>query len=172
MIVNKYYILIAEGITDCSFLEAVLEKYLAFKPFQNVRELPLLFSEMIGKYPTISGSLQRQDSPTFFYRNNIGIAIKQAGGCSKIPAQIGLLAELIDKQEAYESFGGFLIFCDTDLHTKNEIEKEFIQKFQADNISYEKGHIRLYEKEIICKLYLFPSSGTGAFLQCFKNCRP
>ena len=112
MIVNKYYILIAEGITDCSFLEAVLEKYLAFKPFQNVRELPLLFSEMIGKYPTISGSLQRQDSPTFFYRNNIGIAIKQAGGCSKIPAQIGLLAELIDKQEVYESFGGFLIWGD------------------------------------------------------------
>lgn len=170
MIVNKYYILIAEGITDCSFLEAVLEKYLGFEPFHNVRELPLLFSEMVGKYPTISGSLQRQDSPTFYYKDSIGIAIKQAGGCSKIPAKISLLTELIDKQEAYESFGGFLIFCDTDLHTKNEIEKEFIQKFQADNISYEKGHIKLYEKEIICKLYLFPSSGTGAIEKLLLEC--
>lgn len=86
MIVSKQYILIAEGITDCSFLEAVLEKYLGFSQYQNVNELPLLFQEMIGKYPAATGELQRQDSPTFFHKNGIGVAIKQAGGCSKIPA--------------------------------------------------------------------------------------
>ncbi len=30
MTINKYYILIAEGITDCSILEAMLEKYFGF----------------------------------------------------------------------------------------------------------------------------------------------
>ncbi|MEY8338823.1 AAA family ATPase [Lachnospiraceae bacterium 62-35] len=39
----------AEGITDCSFLEAVLEKYLGFIQYQNAKELPLFFEQMIGK---------------------------------------------------------------------------------------------------------------------------
>lgn len=30
MNVEKYYVLIAEGITDCSLLEAILEKYLGY----------------------------------------------------------------------------------------------------------------------------------------------
>ena len=34
MMAEKYYILVAEGITDCSFLEAVLERYLGYKQYQ------------------------------------------------------------------------------------------------------------------------------------------
>lgn len=76
---------------------------------------------MIGKYPATTGALQRQDSPVFFYKDSIGIAVKQAGGCSKIPVKISLLVEIIDKLDAYDEFGGFLVFCDTDLQTQEMI---------------------------------------------------
>lgn len=66
---KKYYILVAEGIADCSFLEAILEKYIGYRQYQNVKELPPLFFEMIGQYPTSAGNLQRQDSPTFFIKS-------------------------------------------------------------------------------------------------------
>ena len=40
MKMEKYYILVSEGVTDCSFLEAVLEKMLHYLPCRNVRDLP------------------------------------------------------------------------------------------------------------------------------------
>ena len=52
---EKYYILIAEGITDCSLLEAVLEKYLQFETYDNIKDLPQVFQKMIGKYPAKTG---------------------------------------------------------------------------------------------------------------------
>lgn len=97
MSVIRFYVLVAEGVTDCSFLEAILEKYLGFVQYENIKELPPLFFEMIGTYPLATGELRRQDSPTFYYRNEIGIAVKQAGGCSQIPVKVGLLANIIDK---------------------------------------------------------------------------
>ena len=72
---GKYYVLIAEGITDSSLLEAVLEKYLCYTQYEKVDHLPELFKEMIGKYPTGKGELKRQDSPTFYYKNNVGVAV-------------------------------------------------------------------------------------------------
>ena len=57
---RKYYIMVTEGVTDCSLIEAVLEKYLGYNPYQNVRELPSLFEAMIGIYPMRSGELKRQ----------------------------------------------------------------------------------------------------------------
>lgn len=170
MIANKQYILIAEGITDCSLLESILEKYLGFVQYKNVNELPLLFQEMIGKYPAATGELQRQDSPTFFYKDTIGVAVKQAGGCSKIPDKISLLAELIDKLESYDTFGGFLAFCDTDLDTKEEIKSDFSKKFNANEIPFEDGYIEVWGNQVICKLYLFPQSGVGAVEKLLLEC--
>lgn len=167
---NKQYILIAEGLTDCSFLEAILEKYFGFVQYQNVRELPSLFQEMIGKYPAATGELQRQDSPTFFHRGNIGIAVKQAGGCSKIPDKISLLVELIDKLELYDIFGGFLVFCDTDLNTKEKIKENFSRKFQENEILFENDHIEVWGNQVICKSYLFPTSGVGAIEKLLLDC--
>lgn len=37
---KKLYILVAEGVTDCSLLEAVLEKYLGFVQYKNIKDLP------------------------------------------------------------------------------------------------------------------------------------
>lgn len=170
MMIEKYYILVAEGVTDCSFLEAVLEKYLGFKQYQNVGELPLLFSEMVGQYPASSGKLQRQDSPTFFYRDHIGIAVKQAGGCSNIPAKVSLLAALVDKLEAYDNFGGFLVFSDTDLNTKDEIISDFTKKFLENDVILENGYMKAYDRKIACKLYLFPMSGCGAVEKLLLQC--
>lgn len=112
--IDKFYILIAEGITDCSLLEAMLEKYMQFKPYQNVIDLPVVFEKMIGQYPALTGELRKKDSPTFYHKDNIAIAVKQAGGCSKIVTQASLLTEIIDQLDAYEQFGGFLLFGDTD----------------------------------------------------------
>ena len=38
MNVNKYYILVAEGITDCSLLEAIIEKYMGYKAYEKVAD--------------------------------------------------------------------------------------------------------------------------------------
>lgn len=167
---NKHYILIAEGITDCSLLEAVLERYFGFIQYQNIRELPELFTDMIGIYPASTGGLQRQDSPTFYYKDTIGVAIKQAGGCSKIPLKISLLIELIDKLNLYDTFGGFLVFCDTDLNTKEEIKEEFIKKFRENEILFENDCLKFCENQIPCKLHLFPATGTGAIEKLLLEC--
>ncbi len=50
MNIEKYYFIIAEGVTDCSLLEAILEKYMQYELFSNMKELPELFRKMIGKY--------------------------------------------------------------------------------------------------------------------------
>lgn len=170
MIENKQYILIAEGITDCSLLEAFLEKYFGFTQYKNLKELPSLFKEMIGKYPAATGELQRQDSPTFFHKNSIEVAVKQAGGCSKIPDKISLLVELVDKLESYDTFGGFLVFCDTDLNTKEDIKNDFLKKFQANDIQFANNHLDIQGNLVICKVYLFPTSGVGAIEKLLLEC--
>lgn len=170
MNINKYYILVTEGITDGSLIEAILEKYFGFVQFQNVGDLPDLFREMIGIYPAATGTLQRQDSPTFFYKNTIGVAVKQAGGRSKIPVKISLLTELIDKLEVYDEFGGFLVFCDSDLNTAAEIRADFVKKFRKDEIVFENDYIKSGMHQLICKLYLFPENGAGAIEKLLLDC--
>lgn len=167
---EKYYILIAEGVTDCSLLEAMLEKCLGFVQYQKVSQLPVLFKEMIGKYPAATGELQRQDSPVFFHKNFVGVAVKQAGGCDKIPAKISALTELIDKLEVWDTFGGFLIFSDTDLKTREEIREDFARKFRMDGIEFINDYLRLGENQMACKLYLFPTSGVGAVEKLLLAC--
>ena len=46
---EKYLILVSEGITDCSLLEVLLEKFLNFWPYHNLKELPEIFKQMIGQ---------------------------------------------------------------------------------------------------------------------------
>lgn len=94
---EKLYVIIAEGITDCSLLEAILEKYMQYVPYDNKNNLPEAFRKMVGNYPMEDGQLKRGDSPTFFHKENISIAIKQAGGCSKIARPAALLTEIIDQ---------------------------------------------------------------------------
>lgn len=169
--INKYYILVTEGITDCSLLEAVLEKYMGYKPFETVKEIPDLFKTMIGRYPAGSGELKRQDSPTFFYNGNIGIAIKQANGYSQIPSKISALMEYIDKSDAYEEFQGFLSFCDTDLKTHEEIREIFIGQFKKNEIDFNEGYLKTSENNLVkCDSYFFPSTGEGAVEKLLLEC--
>lgn len=112
MNIKKYYILIAEGVTDCSLLEAVLEQYLQFSSFAKVDELPEIFKNMIGIYPSGLGELKRTDSPMFYYKDVIGIAVKQANGCNNLAAKASALIEIIDQLDVYDQFGGFLLFGD------------------------------------------------------------
>lgn len=170
MNVNKYYILVTEGVTDCSLLEAIMEKYMGYKAYEMVKDLPQLFKQMIGKYPTVTGELKRQDSPTFYYKDNIGIAIKQANGYSQIPDKIGALIENIDKLDIYEEFAGFLIFCDTDLKTKDETFEIFTKRFEENNIKYENNSLTVYGNDINCWMYLFPSDGEGAVEKLLLDC--
>ena len=170
MNIDKYYILIAEGVTDCSLLEAILEKYLHYSPYENAGDLPPLFAEMIGIYPTSTGELKRQDSPTFYHKNNIGIAIKQANGYSNIPQKVCLLTENIDKLELYENFGGFLIFCDTDLKTKEEIINIFSNEFKEHEIPFDNDTLFVYNNHVPCKIYLFPHNENGAIEKLLLEC--
>lgn len=170
MSINKYYILVTEGVTDCSLLEAIFEKYIGYEPFAYVKDLPPLFKEMIGQYPTSSGELKRQDSPTFYYKNDIAIAIKQANGCSEIPNRISMLIEYIEKLELYDMFAGFLIFCDTDLKNKREIENIFAQRFAEKEVEYKDNKLTAYGRDIKCNLYLFPNDGEGAIEKLLLDC--
>lgn len=170
MNIDKYYILVTEGITDCSLLEAMFEKYMGYSSFEKVKDLPQLFQDMIGTYPTITGELKRQDSPTFYFRDNIGIAIKQANGYSQIPQKISMLIENIDKLDLYDKFAGFLIFCDTDLKSKEEITDIFVNKFKENEVKYENNYLQIYDNQIKCNMYLFPNDGQGAVEKLLLDC--
>ena len=170
MKMEKYYILVSEGVTDCSFLEAVLEKMLHYLPCRNVKDLPLFFREMIGQYPAVSGELKRQDSPVFYHKDKIGIAVKQANGCDNIPLKVGALAYLIDKLDVYEDFGGFIIFCDTDLKTKDEIKDSFARKWKENDIGFHDECLIIYGHAMPCYIHFFPSDGIGAVEKLLLEC--
>lgn len=166
----KCYILVSEGVTDCSFLETMIEKFLEFKPYNNIRELPEIFRQMIGQYPAMSGELMRQDSPTFYYKDNICIAVKQANGYSNIPQKISALIEILDKEDFYQQFGGFLIFCDTDMKSRKETEEFFKKAFEENDITYKSSSLKAYDHIISCKIHLFPENGSGAVEKLLLDC--
>lgn len=167
---DKCYILISEGITDCSLLEVIIEKFLCFKPYDNVKSLPDIFKQMIGRYPTLSGDLKRQDSPTFYFKDNIRIAIKQANGYSNIPQRVSSLIEIIEKEDFYEQFGGFLIFCDTDLKTREETKDIFTKVFAENDVQYSNDKLEVYNHTIPCSIHLFPENGNGAVEKLLLEC--
>ena len=167
---KRYYILIAEGVTDCSLLEAILEKYLSYNQFENLNELPKLFQEMIGKYPTGTGALKRQDSPAFYHKDEIAVAVKMAGGCSNLAKKAGSLIEVINKLDEYEHFGGFLLFCDTDTENAESIQQKLIEEFEKEEFVYENNMIKAYEYDVVCKLYLFPMNGCGGIEKLLLEC--
>lgn len=80
------------------------------------------------------------------------------------------MAELIDKLEVYDDFGGFLVFSDTDLSTKHEIISDFTKKFLENDIIFEDECIKVYDRWIGCKLYFFPMSGCGAVEKLLLEC--
>lgn len=168
--IEKYYILIAEGITDCSLLEAILEKYLQYKAYGNVKELPLLFQEMIGHYPTVTGELRRQDSPVFYHKDKIAIAVKQAGGCTKLATQASSLVEIVDQLDSYDTFGGFLLFCDTDTENIETIQKRVTEVFCQEGFEYADNVLSVYGRQVLCKLHLFPTEGCGAIEKLLLEC--
>lgn len=170
MNISKYYILIAEGITDCSLLEAMLEKFMGFIPYNNKKELPLLFQEMIGNYQTASGELKRQDSPTFYHNDEIAVAVKQTNGHTNIPSIVDMLTNTVEKCDAYDNFGGFLIFCDADLLGREKIKNKFQDLFEKLDIIYENELLTIYNHEICMKLYVFPNNGNGAVEKLLLEC--
>ena len=164
MNIKKYYILIAEGVTDCSLLEAVLEQYLQFSSFAKVDELPEIFKNMIGIYPSGLGELKRTDSPMFYYKDVIGIAVKQANGCNNLAAKASALIEIIDQLDVYDQFGGFLLFGDTDEKTEDEIKTLLTRTFKERDFDYTGDVIKAYGHELL------PSSGRGAIEKVLLKC--
>lgn len=170
MNVGKYYVLIAEGITDCSLLEAILEKYLDYTQYEKLDPLPELFKEMIGKYPTGTGELKRQDSPTFYYKNNVSVAVKMAGGCSKLAKRVSSIIEIIEIQDEYKNFGGFLLFADTDKEDAAHISKNLKDELKKEGFIYQDNMVNAYEHKLRCKLHLFPTNGCGAIEKLLLEC--
>lgn len=170
MNVEKYYVLIAEGITDCSLLEAILEKYLGYTQYEKVDHLPELFKDMIGKYPTGKGELKRQDSPTFYYKNNVGVAVKMAGGCSNLAKKVSSIIAIIDIRDEYKNFGGFLLFADTDKEDAAHISKKLKDELKEEYFIYQDNMVKAYEHKLCCKLHLFPTNGCGAIEKLLLEC--
>lgn len=170
MNVEKYYVLIAEGITDCSLLEAILEKYLGYTQYEKVDHLPELFKDMIGKYPTGTGELKRQDSPTFYYKNNVGVAVKMAGGCSNLAKKVSSIIAIIDIRDEYKNFGGFLVFADTDTEDADHISEKLKDELEKDDLIYQDNMVIAYDHKLSCKLHLFPTNGCGAIEKLLLEC--
>lgn len=63
-----------------------------------------------------------------------------------------------------------MIFCDTDLHTKEEIREEFKKKFLKNDILFDGKTLKFYEYQMQCKLYLFPSHDVGAIEKLLLEC--
>lgn len=170
MNIEKYYFIIAEGVTDCSLLEAILEKYMQYELFSNMKELPELFRKMIGKYPTEKGELKRTDSPVFYYKGSIGIVVKQANGCMNIASKVCAIIEVIDQLGIYDQIGGFILFEDTDERSKNEIKEKLQSELIKNGMEYTEEGIDAYNHLLNCKLYVFPNKGTGAIEKLLLEC--
>lgn len=167
---ERYLILVSEGVTDCSLLEVLLEKFLDFLPYHNLKDLPEIFRQMVGKYPNVNGGLNRQDSPTFYHNDQVSVAVKQANGYSNIPKKIAGLIEVLEKEDLYAGFGGFLIFCDTDLKSKEEMIEIFRKAFLENDVLYENDALNVNDHTISCKLHLFPEHGNGAVEKLLLDC--
>lgn len=164
------YIIICEGITDCSIVEAIIEKSLEYKSYKSIKELPILFSQMIQPYPNELGELQKKDSPVFYYKENICIAVKQANGYTNIPKLISAYLEIISKEDLYDVFGGFLVICDTDTKSREELEKYYRESLESYDISYDNEIIEYEKEDIRCKIHFIPQEGQGAVEKLLLEC--
>lgn len=110
---------------------------------------PELFKDMIGKYPTGKGELKRQDSPTFYYKNNVGVAVKMAGGCSNLAKKVSSIIAIIDIRDEYKNFGGFLLFADTDKEDAAHISKKLKDELKEEHFIYQDNMVKAYGKFIV-----------------------
>lgn len=84
----------------------------------------------------MTGELRRQDSPVFYHKDKIAIAVKQAGGCTKLTTQASSLVEIVDQLDSYDTFEGFLLFCDTDTENIETIQKRVTEVFCQEGFEY------------------------------------
>ncbi len=166
----KYYIIVAEGVTDTSTVEAILEKALRYKNYKKYDDLPLIFKQMVGKYPNHLGELEMKGSPTFYNCKLFNIAVKQANGCNNISNTICNLLEVISKEDNFSDFSGFLVITDTDKKSKEELMDQYTKYFKDNNISLSNGELIYDEYNIPCLFHFIPKNGTGAIESLLLEC--
>ncbi|QNU67913.1 hypothetical protein EHE19_005555 [Ruminiclostridium herbifermentans] len=166
----KYYIIVTEGFTDCATVESILEKFLGYTLYFKYNDLPNIFQRMVGKYPNEIGELQKKDSPSFYYKNNINLAVKQANGCSKIAKTVSNLLEILSISEILQDFKGFIIITDTDTKNKSELISYFRKEFANNNISLNGETITYENNEVQCYMNFIPQEGQGAIEKLLLDC--
>ena len=169
----NYYIIIVEGRTDSSLIEAILNKEFSFKWYEKKSEMPEIFKRMIGQYPVGGESLRFEGSPTFFHKNqDIGVAVKISSGIKKIPDTIdGLMAVAGD----YVDFKGFIIITDTDINSHDKIVNDFSKQCNSSGLGLVVSGNKIINAdgcETDFSLYNIPQTSYGAveklILECVK----
>lgn len=164
----RNYIVIVEGVTDSGVVEAILEKGLHFKPYQNTSQLNDLLKQMIGNYPTQTGELKRTNSPMFYTKDDINVAIKLSNGCTNIPKDIANLLELILINE--DEFNGFLIITDTDKKSRESLMHEYKLSLKDKDIELSENVIIYDNNKYICDFLFVPSYEQGAIEKILLQC--
>lgn len=166
----EYYIIVTEGFTDCATVESILEKFLGYSSFLRYDDLPNIFKRMVGKYPNDAGNLEKKDSPNFYYKNNINLAVKQANGSSKIADIVSYLLNIISLTEMFSYFKGFIIITDTDTKNKSQLISYFRKDFAKNNICLNDETITYENNEVQCYMHFIPQEGQGAIENLLLKC--
>ena len=165
------YVLIAEGYTDCALLEAILEKCMSFKKYDNINEMPELFRKLVGSYPNESGEMIRQDMPHFYHYENKSVVVKVAGGATKIASKVEEVLQALALCEEEEHFAGFLTFTDADNHSQEKIIKTLQENYALSEMQLcpEIDKVIFEQMEYNHSLYIYPSDGYGAVEKILLN---
>lgn len=106
----------------------------------------------------------------FKYKNNVGVAVKMAGGCSNLAKKVSSIIAIIDIRDEYKNFGGFLLFADTDKEDAAHISKKLKDELKEEYFIYQDNMVKAYEHKLCCKLHLFPTNGCGAIEKLLLEC--
>lgn len=164
------YAIIVEGRTDSALIEAILEVVWGYKLYENVNDLPDIFKDLVGRYPTPKSLDNKQNSlrpngfPIFYHSEDSEIVIKIANGNNKIFSTIRDTLEVIMAKSEDNNFGGFIVITDKDKYTEDEIRAAFKKKLQENKLSWNLDNNQLrneYDEYSMLYLYAMPQNGMG-----------
>lgn len=167
----RHYYFIVEGPHDVAMIGRIL-KLLGVKEIRSLNDISDLWKQLIpNKYPFSENKLDRVSPiPSFYQNENISVAIKSAGGESKLIPELDLTISALNREDL-KQIEGILVFCDADESTKQEKFNWFIKRIKENqdlsfNESCFENKIGMFKGvNIKADIYMFPDNKNKGTLE-------
>ncbi|MBZ9624413.1 hypothetical protein G9F71_016300 [Clostridium sp. FP2] len=167
----KHYYFIVEGPHDVAMIGRVL-KLLGVKEIRSLNDISNLWKQLIpNKYPFSENKLDRVSPiPSFYQNENVSVAIKSAGGDSKLISELDLTISAFAREDL-KQIEGILVFCDADESTQEERFSHFIKVIKESrdlsfNESCFENKIGMFNGvNIKADIYMFPNNESKGTLE-------